>query len=96
MIKVDEMLVRKLEELARLRLSDEQRQSIQKDMTEILQYMELLNEVDVSGVEPMYTPVEEGAQLRVDEVRNFENVDVLKSNFPRQHSGHILVPGIHA
>ncbi len=96
MIKVDELLVRKLEELAKLKLSEDQRKLIQKDMTEILQYMELLNEVDVMNVEPMYTPVEESAPLREDEIKPFENVDTLKSNFPKQKSGHIAVPGIYA
>ncbi|AEH51148.1 Asp-tRNA(Asn)/Glu-tRNA(Gln) amidotransferase subunit GatC [Pseudothermotoga thermarum] len=96
MIKVDDALVKRLEELARLKLTDEQRKSIQKDMNEILQYMELLNEVDVSNVEPMYTPVEESATLREDEVKPFENLHLLRSNFPKERSGHIVVPGIHA
>jgi len=89
-------LIRHLENLARLQLSDEQRRSIEKDMREILSYMELLNEVEVSGVEPMYTPIESNCDLRADEIRPFEDVETIKMNFPRQKDGHIVVPGIHA
>jgi aspartyl-tRNA(Asn)/glutamyl-tRNA(Gln) amidotransferase subunit C len=96
LIKIDEGLIKHLESLARLQLSHEQRKSIEKDMREILSYMELLNEVDVSGVEPMYTPIESSAQLRCDEVKPFEDVEAIKMNFPKRKDGHIVVPGIHA
>ncbi|MCS7174474.1 Asp-tRNA(Asn)/Glu-tRNA(Gln) amidotransferase subunit GatC [Pseudothermotoga sp.] len=96
MIKIDEILVKHLESLARLQLSEEQRKSIEKDMREILDYMELLNEVDVSGVEPMYTPIESNAELREDTVRPFEDVEAIRLNFPKRKDGHIVVPGIHA
>lgn len=96
MIKIDEDLIRHLENLARLQLSEEQRRSIEKDMREILAYMELLNEVDVSQVEPMYTPIESNAELRADEVKLFEDVEAIRSNFPKRRDGHIVVPGIHA
>jgi len=96
LIRIDEGLIRHLESLARLQLSDEQRRSIEKDMREILSYMELLNEVDVDGVEPMYTPIESNSDLRLDEVRPFEDVEAIKMNFPKRKDGHIVVPGIHA
>ncbi|WP_041076810.1 Asp-tRNA(Asn)/Glu-tRNA(Gln) amidotransferase subunit GatC [Thermotoga caldifontis] len=96
MIKIDEDLIRHLENLARLQLTEEQRRSIEKDMKEILAYMELLNEVDVSQVEPMYTPIESNAELRADEVKLFEDVEAIRSNFPKRRDGHIVVPGIHA
>jgi len=96
LIRIDEGLIRHLENLARLQLSDEQRRSIEKDMREILSYMELLNEVDVNGVEPMYTPIESNSDLRPDEVRPFEDVEAIKMNFPKRRDGHIVVPGIHA
>lgn len=96
MIKIDESLIRHLESLARLQLSEEQRKSIEKDMREILSYMELLNEVDVSDVESMYTPIESSVELREDVVKPFEDVEAIRANFPKPKDGHIVVPGIHA
>lgn len=96
MVKIDESLIRHLESLARLQLSEEQRKSIEKDMREILSYMELLNEVDVSDVESMYTPIESSVELREDVVKPFEDVEAIRANFPKLKDGHIVVPGIHA
>lgn len=96
MIKIDEILIKHLEALSALELTPEQRKSIEKDMHEILGYMELLNEVDVSLVEPMYTPIENPVDLREDVVKESDCVDLIRSNFPKERSGHIVVPGIHA
>lgn len=95
MIKVTRDLVLHLENLARLELSEEQRESLMKDFQEILDYVELLNEVDVEGVEPMYTPVEDSAKLRKGDPRFFEMRDLIKKNFPEEKDSHIKVPGIH-
>jgi len=95
-IRIDETLIRHLETLAALELTAEQRKSIEKDMHEILGYMELLNEVDVSSVEPMYIPIEDAVDLREDIVRESDCVSLIRSNFPKERSGHIVVPGIHA
>ncbi len=95
MVKITDELVEHLAELARLNLSEEQKKLMKKDMQEILDYMTLLDEVDVSGVDPMYTPISNEAPLRKDEPKPFENVDGLRSNFPKEKDGHIEVPGIH-
>lgn len=96
MIEINESLIRRLETLAALELNADQRKSIQKDMHEILGYMELLNEVDVSQIEPMYTPIEDPVELRDDVHRESECVELIKANFPKERSGQIVVPGIHA
>lgn len=96
MIKIDEKLIKHLEALAALELTPQQRKSIEKDMEEILGYMELLNEVNVDSTDPMYTPIESSVDLREDLVRESDCVDLIRSNFPKERSGHILVPGIHA
>ncbi|MCD6551754.1 Asp-tRNA(Asn)/Glu-tRNA(Gln) amidotransferase subunit GatC [Thermotoga sp.] len=95
MIKVTKDLVLHLENLARLELSEEQRESLMKDFQEILDYVELLSEVDVEGVEPMYTPIEDNAELRTNEPRFFEGRDLIVKNFPEEKESHIKVPGIH-
>ena len=66
-----------------------------KDMEEILSYMEMLDEVDVENVDPMYTPVENPVLLRKGDPITFENIDHIRKNFPKEDRGHIKVPGIH-
>jgi|SRR5882757_2495970 len=44
--------VLKLAQLARLRLSDDEIAEYQKELAEILHYVELLGDIDISGLEP--------------------------------------------
>lgn len=49
--------VKHIAKLARLGLTDKEVEKYQKELSKILDYMEKLKEVDISGVEPMSHPV---------------------------------------
>ena len=54
--------------LARLELTDDARERLQKDLTEVLTHMSEIQEVDTSGLEPLFRPVAVGDPLRDDTV----------------------------
>jgi aspartyl-tRNA(Asn)/glutamyl-tRNA(Gln) amidotransferase subunit C len=61
--------VRRIAVLARLELSPEEEQLFQGQLSAVLDYVAQLNELDVSGVEPMTHALAEATPLRQDEVR---------------------------
>lgn len=80
--------------LSRLEISPEQATTMAAQMDEILDYMDKLNELDTSAVEPMYTPVEHCSVLRVDEVaKTLPRADILR-NAPETNGEHFIVPRI--
>jgi aspartyl-tRNA(Asn)/glutamyl-tRNA(Gln) amidotransferase subunit C len=52
-MEVDKNLISRLEELARLELSESEREALRKDLNEILGMVEKLQELDLEGVEPL-------------------------------------------
>lgn len=56
--ELTEPQVRRLALLARLELTDAQVVTYQRDLGRILGYVERLRQLDLSGVEPMYNPLE--------------------------------------
>src|SRR6478736_5527324 len=75
-IEVSETLTRKIAHLARLELSDAETVTFTAQLKQILAYVEQLQQVDVSGVEPLTQPLDfsvEGANVsrrwREDEVK---------------------------
>lgn len=64
-------LTRKVAALARLELSDAEVSSFTKQLAQVLEYVGQLQQADVSGVEPLGSPVElqEGGVMRDDEAR---------------------------
>lgn len=87
--------------LARIELTDEMRERMKKDLTKVLDYIRLLEEVDTSGVEPLYQVTGLQNQTRPDEHRgDFVVDDVLLERLVGQapaHQGRLVkVKGIKA
>jgi aspartyl-tRNA(Asn)/glutamyl-tRNA(Gln) amidotransferase subunit C len=67
--EVNESLTRQVANLARLELSDLEVQTFTAQLGDILKYIDQLQTVDVSGVEPVVHPLELPTALREDLVR---------------------------
>ncbi len=86
-------LIRKLENLARMGLTESEEEKLASDLQEILDYMRMLDEVNVENVKPMYTPVEWRAPMRSGEVGAFDS-EKIRENFPEKEGRHLVVPPI--
>jgi aspartyl-tRNA(Asn)/glutamyl-tRNA(Gln) amidotransferase subunit C len=93
MAKVD-IDVKYVAHLARLSLSADEEQTIGRQLSNILGYIEKLNEVDVTGVEPMAHAFPLVNVTRADEVRpSLTNEEALR-NAPATANGLFIVPKI--
>ena len=93
-MKIDKELILKLEHLARLQLSEEERKSMIGDLNNILKMVEKLNEVDTDGVEPMIHMSEAVNGFREDEIKNqLTKEDALK-NAPQTDGEFFQVPKV--
>ncbi len=80
--------------LARLRLSEEETERLSKDMSRILEYMELLNQVDTSDVEPLDHVIEVAQSFRKDEAQPpLDHEEALK-NAPDADTDYFRVPRV--
>ena len=72
--------VLKLAALSKLRLSDEEIERLRGELSEILEYVEILNKVDVSGLQPTYQVTGLKNVMRPDEVKDYgyPTADLLK------------------
>jgi aspartyl-tRNA(Asn)/glutamyl-tRNA(Gln) amidotransferase subunit C len=68
MVQVNEALTRHVAHLARLALSDQEVKLFTAQLKEILDYVELLQDVDVEGIEPLFHPIDLELPLREDHV----------------------------
>ena len=86
--------VARVAHLARLEIEESDLERFAGQLTDILQYMDILNEVDTSGIDPLYSPVEHATPYREDEVRQeWSREDVLR-NAPRSDGEYFLVPKV--
>ena len=81
--------------LAKLELSDEEKETAKKDMGRMLDYIDKLNELDTTGIEPMshiFPVFPMNNVFREDVVTNGDERDKILLNAPEQKDGAFKVP----
>ena len=81
--------------LARLELTDEETEKYSKQLGEILKYVEQMNEVDTTGIEPMPHALPVYNVMREDEVKYEQTKEELMANAPYEENGFFRVPKIN-
>lgn len=78
--------------LAKLELTEEEREQAKKDMGRMLDYIDKMNELDTTGVEPMSHVFPAKNVFREDEVTNAEAVEEILRNAPCRKDDMFVVP----
>ncbi len=78
--------------LAKLELSGAEKEQAKKDMEHMLDYIDKLNELDTTGVEPMSHVFPVNNVFREDVVTNGSDREQLLAGAPRKKDGAYMVP----
>ena len=78
--------------LAKLELSPEEKERAKEDMAKMLDYIDTLNELDTSGVEPMSHVFPVHNVYREDVVTNTDERDKVLAKAPEAKEGAFVVP----
>ena len=81
--------------LARLELSEEEKQLFTKQLDDILKYVEQMSDIDTSNVEPMASAIPVTNVMRDDEVVYTNTKEELMQNAPDEEDGFFRVPKIN-
>lgn len=93
-MKIDKDLVDKIAHLARLEFNDQQKDKIEQDLNNILSFMESLNELDTSNVDPLIYMTEEKNVFRKDEQKQEVTHEEALKNAPKKDSDYFRVPKV--
>jgi aspartyl-tRNA(Asn)/glutamyl-tRNA(Gln) amidotransferase subunit C len=93
-MSVDSDTVRRIARLARIAVDDEQLASMEKELNALLAWVEQLSEVNVDGVPPMTSVVEQKLKMRDDVVSDGGRAEDVLKNAPLSEEGFFLVPKV--
>ena len=93
-MSVDPATVKRVAHLARISVSDEEAEALRGELNAILGLVEQLNEVDVSGVEPMTSVLPMAMKKRADVVTDGGKADDILANAPAREDDYFLVPKV--
>ena len=80
--------------LARLALTEEEKELYTQQLSKILDYIDQLNEVNTEGVEPMTQPIPTVNVMREDIVKKQFTREAILNNAPHEEYGFFRVPKI--
>ena len=93
-MSVDTATVRHIAKLARIAVTDGEIEALVPELNNILGWIEQLQEVDVSGVEPMTAVIPNTLRLRDDVVTDGGKRDDVLKNAPVAEHGFFAVPKV--
>ena len=93
-MSVDNDTVRKIATLSRIRVEEQDLPKLAGELNSILTWIEMLQEVDTDGVEPMTSAVETTMTMRDDVVNKGGHAEIIVANAPETEDNFFMVPKV--
>ncbi|HMG83152.1 MAG TPA: Asp-tRNA(Asn)/Glu-tRNA(Gln) amidotransferase subunit GatC [Ferruginibacter sp.] len=93
-MEVNDQLIDKLASLSRLQFDATEKEAIKSDLQSMIQFIDKLNEVDTTGVEPLLHMSDNVNVLREDEVQGSISRDEALRNAPMHDEQFFKVPKV--
>lgn len=86
--------IKHIADLAMLNLTDKEIDDYTKNMQDILQYAEMINNVDISNIDEAIGISNQVNVFRKDEIKEFKSREALLQNAPSQDEGMFRIPSV--
>src|SRR5215210_1136978 len=91
---VDDELVDKLADLARLTFNKEEKEGIKNDLEKMIAFIDKLNEIDTTGVEPLLFMTDTINNWRTDDIKGSISREEALKNAPLKDEFFFKVPKV--
>jgi aspartyl-tRNA(Asn)/glutamyl-tRNA(Gln) amidotransferase subunit C len=93
-MQITDEIIDQIADLSKLKFEGEEKEAIKGDLTNIINFMDKLSEVDTEGVEPLISMVEEENDMRNDEISNEVSKEQALKNAPSKNSDYFKIPKV--
>jgi aspartyl-tRNA(Asn)/glutamyl-tRNA(Gln) amidotransferase subunit C len=93
-MSLDKATVRNVATLARIKVPDADLEPLAKEISGVLGWIEQLNEVDVTGIEPMTSVAKMSLPWRDDAITDGGKPEEVTANAPEGVHGFFVVPKV--
>ena len=93
-MSIDKDTVKHISKLARISLDENKVESLSKDLTSIMKFIEKLNKLNTDKVKPLTSIVNASLKSRSDEIKDGKIRDQILKNSPKSNEEFFVVPKI--
>ena len=91
---IDLKTVKHIAKLSRISIEDEKAKKLAGDLNSIFEFIEKLNELDTTKIEPLTSIADTVLQLRKDEIKSSNIRDQILKNSPDENKDFFVVPKV--
>ena len=93
-MSIDKDTVKHISKLARISLDEKKVDSLSKDLTSIMRFIENLNNLNTDKIEPLTSIINVTLKSRKDEVKDGKIKDQILKNSPEKNEEFFIVPKV--
>ena len=93
-MSIDKDTVKHISKLARISLDENKVESLSKDLTSIMKFIEKLNQLNTDNVTPLTSIINASLKSRIDEVKDGKIRDQILKNSPEKNDEFFVVPKV--
>ena len=93
-MSIDKDTVKHISKLARISLDEKNADSLSKDLTSIMKFIENLNKLNTDKIEPLTSIIDASLKSRKDEVKDGKIRDQILKNSPEKNEEFFVVPKV--
>ena len=93
-MSIDKDTVKHISKLARISLDEKKVDSLSKDLTSIMQFIENINKLNTDKTNPLTSIINESLRSRKDEVKDGKIRDQILKNSPEKNEEFFVVPKV--
>ena len=93
-MSIDKDTVKHISKLARISLDEKKVDSLSKDLTSIMRFIENLNKLNTDKIEPLTSIINASLKSRKDEVKDGKIREQILKNSPEKNEEFFVVPKV--
>ena len=93
-MSIDKNTVKHISKLARISLDEKNADSLSKDLTSIMKFIENLNKLNTDKIEPLTSIINASLKSRKDEVKDGKIKEQILKNSPEKNEEFFVVPKV--
>lgn len=94
-MKFDDTMLQKLEKLSMLKIEEGRREEMIEELEKIVEFVDILSELDTEGLDPSFSTLEGGTPMRKDLPKEDPEIrETILKNAPDAKDDYFVVPSI--
>ena len=93
-MSINKDTIKKISKLARISVTNEETDRLEKDLNSILKFVEQLKELNTDKIAPIASVFDQPLTMNKDEIRKINEKEEILKNAPEKNSNYYIVPKV--